>query len=163
VYRSSIPFERSVVTVEDHGGDGPYVMAIHGLGGSAGNWALIAPRVKSFGRLSAIDLPGHGRSGPAPHHDLDTHVRAVVNYIDRLADEPMLLLGNSMGSLVAELVASRRPEAVRGLVLLAPATPRPSLVAPSTPALAVRLAAQSLPYLGPLATRVFLHRRTRLG
>ena len=149
-----------MITLESHGGEGAPVLAIHGLGGSAGNWSLVAPRITPFANLTAIDLPGHGRSGPAPRHDLATHARAVIDVIDRVAGRPVMLLGNSMGALVAELVASSNPAIVSSLVLLAPATPRPRLIVPSAPAIAMRLAAQSLPGLGRLVTHQYLRRRT---
>ena len=46
----------------DFGGppDGPVIVCVHGLGGSAVNWSAIAPLLTSRYRLIAPDLAGHG-------------------------------------------------------------------------------------------------------
>lgn len=142
----------TAIAVDEHGGDGPPVVLVHGLGGSAGNWSLTAPQLAMKRTVVALDLAGHGRSGPLPRHDLDAHVQTVIGLIEVYGFSSITLVGNSMGGLVSKMVASRRPDLVDGLVLLAPATPPPTVVVPSSPAVAARLAIQSLPGLGPLAT-----------
>src|SRR5438067_11561705 len=46
----------------DYGGpaDGPLVVAVHGLGGSAVNWSAVAPLLTHRCRVLAPDLAGHG-------------------------------------------------------------------------------------------------------
>lgn len=65
-----------------------------------------------------------------------------------------------MGGLVAEMVAAQRPDLVDALVLLAPATPPPTIVMPKNPKVAARLAMQSIPGIGPLATAALTSRLT---
>lgn len=151
------------ITIEDHGGHGQPIVAVHGLGGSAGNWSLVGPRFAEMGRTLALDLPGHGRSGPAPSHDLGTHARTVVEAIEFHGFRRVILVANSMGGLVATAVTTKRPDLVGALVLLAPATPLPTIVVPSNPAVAARLAVQSLPGVGPLATAAIRARFTPRG
>jgi pimeloyl-ACP methyl ester carboxylesterase len=66
------------------------------------------------------------------------------------------LVGNSMGSLLAEMVASSSPETVDSLVLISPATPPrfpdPRIHWPT----AKRLALQATPGIGPAISRHFL-------
>jgi len=135
------------ITVEDHGGDGPPVVFVHGLGGSAGNWSMVAPAISDRAHAVALDLPGHGRSGPARCHDIATHVGAVARLIDHLDLGPATVVGNSMGGLVAELLADAWPESVRALVLVSPAAP-PVELTPADRAVAVRLLVESLPGIG---------------
>lgn len=142
----------TAITIDDYGGDGHPIVLVHGLGGSTGNWSLTAPRLATTWKVVALDLPGHGRSGPLPRHDLEAHTQTVIELIESLGFGSVTLVGNSMGGLVSKVVASRRPDLVDGLVLLAPATPPPTVVVPSSPAVAARLAIQSLPGVGPLAT-----------
>lgn len=142
----------TAISIDDHGGDGHPIVLVHGLGGSAGNWSLTAPRLATRWRVVALDLAGHGRSGPLPRHDLEAHAQTVIELIETHGLGSVTLVGNSMGGLVSKIVASRRPDLVDGLVLLAPATPPPSVVVPSSPAVAARLAIQSIPAVGPLAT-----------
>ena len=150
----------SPITIEDHGGAGQPIVLVHGLGGSAGNWSLVAPRLADIGRVIAIDLPGHGRSGPVPRHDLDAHLRALTAVIELHGFRSVTLVGNSMGGLVAKMLASGRPDLVSRLVLLAPATPPPRVVMPASPAIAARLAIRSLPGIGPVASAVLVSRWT---
>lgn len=95
---------------------------VHGLGGASTNWtdlmALLAHRVDG----AAVDLPGFGRSAPAARYALDTHVRAVVQLLER-GDGPAHLLGNSLGGAVSTRVAATRPDLVRTLTLVSPALP----------------------------------------
>ncbi|MFP5332050.1 MAG: alpha/beta fold hydrolase, partial [Acidimicrobiia bacterium] len=96
------------IHVEDYGGRGKPVVFVHGLGGSAANWALVAPTVADFGRVVALDLPGHGRSAPSKTHTLENHAAAVVSVIEHLEHGPATVVGNSMGGLVVMLVAAGR-------------------------------------------------------
>jgi pimeloyl-ACP methyl ester carboxylesterase len=150
----------SPITVEDHGGAGHPIVLVHGVGGSAGNWSLVAPRLADIGRVVALDLPGHGRSGPVPRHDLEAHLSALIGVIEFHEFRSVTLVGNSMGGLVSKMLASRRPDLVSSLVLLAPATPPPTVVMPTSPAIAARLAIRSLPGIGPLASAALMSRWT---
>jgi pimeloyl-ACP methyl ester carboxylesterase len=105
--------------------DGEPALYVHGLGGSSTHWTDLAALLS--GRLSgeAVDLPGFGRSGPAPdrRYPLDLHVRTVARLIEQRGWGPVHLFGNSMGGAVAMVVAARRPELVRTLTLVSPAVP----------------------------------------
>jgi len=119
----------------DYGGpgDGPLLVGVHGLGGSHLNWAAVAPRLVGRNRLIAVDLLGHGRTplaGRTP--DIDGHVALLDGFLEQVADGPVVLVGNSMGGLVAALATADRPDRVAALVLVDPAlsTTRPGLVHP---------------------------------
>jgi pimeloyl-ACP methyl ester carboxylesterase len=141
--------------VLDHGGAGSPIVAVHGLGGYAENWSLIADSLTGLGRMVAIDLPGFGLSGPATTHDMKTHVGAVAALLGRLGGGPATIIGNSMGGLVAELLAVAHPHLVDRLVLIAPATPLPARHLPSDPMVTMRIATQAVPWLGPAMIRSF--------
>lgn len=110
----------------DYGGrpDGPVLLAVHGLGGSAINWDLVAPHLLPYARLLAVDLPGHGRT---PGWGRSTSVHANQRIVNCLIEEviggPVILLGNSMGGLISVLQATEHPDTTRGLVLVSPALP----------------------------------------
>ena len=61
--------------------------------------------------IEAIDLPGHGRSGPAHRNDysLDAHAGTVIRYLEQSARGPVHLVANSMGAAGSVQVAARRP------------------------------------------------------
>jgi pimeloyl-ACP methyl ester carboxylesterase len=97
------------------GGSGPTVALVHGYGGAASNWTLVAPRLLERARVIVPDLPGHGGSSP-----LSGPPERVDPYSERLADllgGPAVIVGHSFGAVVALRLAARRPELVRGLVL----------------------------------------------
>jgi len=100
-------------------GTGPTLALLHGFGGAASNWTLIAPALARRCRVVVPELPGHGGSSPlpAPAETLDP-------YADRLAlllDAPTVVVGHSLGAVVALRLAARHPGLVRGLVLAGPA------------------------------------------
>lgn len=96
-------------------GSGPSVMLIHGFGGAASNWSLVAPELATRFRVLVPELPGHGGSSaiPGPVETLDPYADRVAS----LLDVPTVVVGHSLGAVVALRVAGRHPEAVRGLVL----------------------------------------------
>jgi pimeloyl-ACP methyl ester carboxylesterase len=96
-------------------GGGPNVALLHGFGGAATNWTLVAPALAERCRVLVPELPGHGGSSalPGPAERLDP-------YADRMAallDEPSVVVGHSLGAVVALRMAIRRPDLVRGVLL----------------------------------------------
>ena len=109
-------------------------LLVHGLGGSATNWTDFGTLVHHRLDCTAIDLPGFGRSGPAPRRDYSIGALAdvVIAAIQADARAPVHLLGNSMGGAVALRVAATRPDLVRTLTLISPALPDLRLRRPGT-------------------------------
>jgi pimeloyl-ACP methyl ester carboxylesterase len=111
--------------VRSHGTGEPAVL-VHGLGGSSTNWTdtmgLLGDRLAAL----APDLPGHGRSPASPtgKYGLSTHVQAVISLIESSARGPVHLIGNSLGGATSTLVAARRPDLIRSLILVSPAFPQ---------------------------------------
>jgi pimeloyl-ACP methyl ester carboxylesterase len=104
---------------------GELAVYLHGLGGSSTNFTDLAGLVGTRLPGMAIDLPGFGRSAPPEGFDyaLDSQAEVITTFLAGLDGEPVHLVGNSMGGVVALLVAARHPEQVRTLTLLAPAMP----------------------------------------
>jgi pimeloyl-ACP methyl ester carboxylesterase len=100
------------------GGTGPPLLLVHGLGGAAANWTLLAPALLPHHRVLVPDLPGHGGSSPlAAAPTLNPFAEAVVELARREALLPAAVVGHSMGGVVALRLAIRHPDAIRGLVL----------------------------------------------
>lgn len=110
--------------------DGEPALFVHGLGGASTNWTDLAGLLRVRLDIEAIDLPGFGRSGPAPRDDyrVEAHARAVIAYLDQRGRGPVHLVGNSMGGAVSIVVASERPDLVRTLTLISPAVPDPKVL-----------------------------------
>ena len=135
------------VSVLDHGGDGPLIVFVHGLEGSAYNWSLIAPHLAKRHRVIAPDLSGFGYTPPANRGStVDANAELVAGIIAHYGTDA-LLIGNSMGGLISLIVADRHPELVRGAVLINPAAPVTdwSRVRPHA---AARLSTPLIPLLG---------------
>lgn len=104
------------------GGEGPPVLLVHGLGGLASNWRLVAPALARERRVILPELPGHGGSGRlARGADLDAFADAVLAVAEAEGAVPAPWVGHSLGGLVALRAAARRPDAVTGVVLAAAA------------------------------------------
>jgi pimeloyl-ACP methyl ester carboxylesterase len=115
----------------------PFLL-IHGAGASSAIWMMVMARLGRVSRAVAIDLPGHGPS-PAFHTAFDTAfdstfdykpVPALTDYRDAAGElaaltglGPSVLIGHSMGALVAIEAALAWPDKVKGLLLCA-AAPR---------------------------------------
>ena len=107
------------------------MLLVHGLGGSSINWTEVGPDLTSHGRVMAPDLPGFGRSPPAGRTaDVNDQAELLAEFVQMHTDEPALVIGNSMGGLIAMLLAARHPHLVHRLVLVNPAAPswRPSTI-----------------------------------
>lgn len=108
----------------DFGGEGPLVLLVHGLGGSSINWAAVGGDLTTHGHVMALDLPGFGRTPPAGRSAaIDDQASLVADFVEHVADRPAMVIGNSMGGLIAMLLAARRPDLVDRLVLVDPAAP----------------------------------------
>src|SRR2546422_7190922 len=108
----------------DLGGRGPRLVLVHGLGGWQVNWLAAAPVLARRARVLAVDLAGFGRT-PLGERSADVHANRVLldRFLEAVAAGPVVLVGNSMGGLVAMMEAALAPERVAGLVLVAPAQP----------------------------------------
>jgi pimeloyl-ACP methyl ester carboxylesterase len=103
------------------GGEGPPVVLLHGLGGAAANWRLVAPGLARERRVIVPELPGHGRSEPVAAGSLDAFAEAMLAVADAEAALPAPWVGHSFGGVVALRAATLRPDAFTGLVLAAAA------------------------------------------
>jgi pimeloyl-ACP methyl ester carboxylesterase len=105
-----------------NGGIAPVVLLIHGLGDEADSWRHLIPLLNSAGyRVLALDLPGSGRSAAPGRINLKNHAAAVLRLLEAVKikpENPVFLVGNSLGALVAEMAAFKKPGLVKGLILL---------------------------------------------
>ncbi len=106
----------------------PVHLLVPPMTGSASMWLDLAPHLRRFGPVVAVDLPGTitGHTGNpyrrGPSADLDAgFVAAFVRQLQ--LDVPVVLHGWSTGGLVAALAAGMVAEQTRGVVLLAPTLP----------------------------------------
>ena len=94
------------------------VLMLHGIGG--GHLAF-APQVETLAtagyRAVAWDMPGYGRSTPIEPYTFKGLAESCIALIEALQCKDVILLGHSMGGMVAQEVVARRPGLVSKLVL----------------------------------------------
>ncbi len=104
----------------------PPLLLVHGLGHAAWCWENWLDAAVTAGHPAhALSLRGHGGSeGTLRTATLGDYVTDVMRVAGRL-EEPPILVGHSMGGLVAQMVMARYP--VRAGVLVAPVPARPAV------------------------------------
>ncbi len=111
-----LPDLRLNATLDGPPGAPPLVL-IHALGTSMALWDGIAPHLPRH-RLLRLDLRGHGASDvPAAPYAMGTLVRDVERLIDHFALKDTVVVGVSLGGMIAQGLAVKRLDLVRGLVL----------------------------------------------
>lgn len=99
-------------------GTDPVFLLVHGLGGRWEHWSENVPELAEHGRVVAIDLPGFGRSGkPRSGYSVDGFADVVAGLVRQLGLPPVVVVGHSLGGLVAVRVAHRHPDLVDRVVL----------------------------------------------
>ena len=96
----------------------PELVLVHGGGQNAHTWDTVA---LAIGRsLIAVDLPGHGHSGPLPDSPFaPTEFGArVEQVVAALAPSARAVVGMSLGGLTSIALAARAPQLVRRLALV---------------------------------------------
>lgn len=100
------------------------VMFLHATGFNAVTYESILEPLGTQMHAAALDMRGHGRSKlPANPRRLKSWNKFrddVIQVLERTSPDGAVLGGHSMGATVALLVAGKRPDLVRGLVLVDP-------------------------------------------
>jgi pimeloyl-ACP methyl ester carboxylesterase len=100
-------------------GTGPVILMLHGIGGGK---EAFAPQLKSFAqagyRAVAWDMPGYGDSATVEPYTFEALADQCANLIESLVPgDLVILLGHSMGGMVAQTLVARRPDLVSHLIL----------------------------------------------
>lgn len=99
-------------------GRGPVIALVHGLGSRAEHWLPAARLLARHHRVVLVDLPGHGQSAMPQPFSLERAVQALDLALGREGPQPLVLVGHSLGGLVAAAEACDHPGRVRALVLV---------------------------------------------
>lgn len=105
------------------------VLFLHATGFNAITYQSILEPLGGQMHAAAIDLRGHGRTKlparPNRMHSWNKFRDDVIQLLEQTAPKGAVLGGHSMGATVALLVAGKRPDLVRGLVLADPVLLKP--------------------------------------
>ena len=94
----------------------PPVMIVHGLYGSGKNWGVIAKRLSDQFFVITVDLRNHGDSPWLDTHNYHVMADDLVEVINSLNIKPNII-GHSMGGKAAMVLALKRPNLVRNLIV----------------------------------------------
>lgn len=100
-------------------GDGQPVLALHGWPQHHNLFRDLLSDPPLGLRIIAIDLPGYGWSGPAPHrwakHEVARDLLALIETLDL---GRVVVIGHDWGGWIAQLMALAAPEQVRGALMM---------------------------------------------
>ncbi len=113
--------DQQLYAVEEGRPNRQIALLIHGWSSS---WYAMSPLVGLLSqrfRAVAVDLPGYGASPPLPERaTISGYVEVLANFIERVSDGPVVLVGHSMGGMISLTLALRYPPLVERMVLLNP-------------------------------------------
>lgn len=95
------------------------MILIHGFGGSIGHWRQNMSVLGQHHSVYAVDLLGFGASDkPDVSYSLDLWADQVYEFWQAVVKVPVVLVGNSLGSLTCLALASKYPQMVRGVAMI---------------------------------------------
>ena len=99
-------------------GHGPTIVLVHGLGSDARHWLPMARDLARDHRVVLVELPGHGLAPLSTPFTLEQATLALDRAITDQSHDPVVLVGHSVGGLVAAAEALHSPSHVKALVLV---------------------------------------------
>jgi lipase len=126
-----VPVAGGSLRVATWSGVGAPVLAVHGITSSSRSWPFLAAALDH--PVVAPDLRGRGRSNRLPPpYGMAQHADDCAAVIETSGGAPVVVVGHSMGGFVATVLAARRPDLVRALVLVDGGLPFPPADAEAT-------------------------------
>jgi pimeloyl-ACP methyl ester carboxylesterase len=117
------------INVQEQGTGKPTLVFLHYWGGSSRTWGGVVSELADRFRSIATDHRGWGESdAPESGYRLADLADDAQGVIEAVKLDRYVLVGHSMGGKTAQLLASRRPAGLRGLVLVAPSPPSPTIL-----------------------------------
>ncbi|MBF2064948.1 MAG: alpha/beta fold hydrolase [Calothrix sp. C42_A2020_038] len=102
------------------------IILLHGFGASIGHWRQNLEVISQHHTVYALDMLGWGASEKAPvNYSVSLWAEQVYDFWKAFIRKPVVIVGNSLGSLVSITAAATYPEMARGLVMMS--LPDPSL------------------------------------
>lgn len=103
----------------DTGSGDPPLLFVHGWACNSGHWGAQVRAFRLTNRVVTVDLRGHGKSDkPEQDYTIDGFAEDLEWLIGKLALRKPVVIGHSMGGLIALYLARRNKQRLRGLVIL---------------------------------------------
>ncbi|NET02717.1 MAG: alpha/beta fold hydrolase [Sphaerospermopsis sp. SIO1G1] len=108
------------------------LMLLHGFGASIGHWRYNLEILGESNTVYALDMLGFGASEKVPaNYSVELWVEQVYEFWQAFIRQPIILIGNSLGSLVSLAAADAHPDMVKGVIMMS--LPDPSLEQEAVP------------------------------
>jgi pimeloyl-ACP methyl ester carboxylesterase len=91
---------------------------VHGAGGRAQIWQNQIVRLDKSINALALDLPGHGDTEGNGRSHISLYAQWLVDILKTIFDQPIFLMGHSMGGAIVQEVAVASPGCLEGIVLV---------------------------------------------
>lgn len=117
-----LPLSNQTILHADDTGSGTPIVLLHGMAGSARYWEGLTDHLSQNLRVIAIDLMGFGQSPQSlGGYTVQEHVSSIRTTLLALSVlEPMIVVGHSMGALLAFSYAATFPDTVKQVILINP-------------------------------------------
>lgn len=110
----------NLIAYRHRAGTGPVVVFANSLGSDQSIWDDVIAGLGPQRSVLTYDLRGHGASGIAEDpYTIDLLADDLIALLDHLGLQQVVLCGVSIGGMIAQAVAAKRPDLIRGLVLVA--------------------------------------------
>ncbi|GAA1222507.1 alpha/beta hydrolase [Rhodoglobus aureus] len=123
IRRVLFPPRAPLLNIASDVGEGPVIILVHGIASSAATFAHVVPQLSDNYRCISIDLLGFGDS-PSPEDatfTIEEHVASIAATVRSLKlNAPFILVGHSLGSLLAARFAAMHPNQISRLILVSP-------------------------------------------
>jgi pimeloyl-ACP methyl ester carboxylesterase len=114
-WQTRYTFQRAKVPTDNT----PPIILLHGFGASVDHWRHNIPALAQYHTVYALDLVGFGASEKPPtNYSISLWVEQVADFWQTFIDRPAILIGNSIGSLVAAIAAHTHPKLAKGVVAI---------------------------------------------
>lgn len=105
----------------EFGATGPALVIVHGITGSYTSFMHLIPALVQQAHVYALDLRGHHLSGRTPGaYQLADYGQDVAAFLQTVVGQPAMIVGHSLGGLIAIWLASNAPTWVRSIFLEEP-------------------------------------------
>lgn len=95
------------------------IILLHGFGAAVGHWRHNISVLSEQHTVYALDLLGFGASKKAAaDYNIELWVEQVYDFWQTFIRQPVVIVGNSLGSLVCLAVAATHPEMVQGITMI---------------------------------------------
>lgn len=114
-------------------GKGSPLLFLHGHRSDARRWQNLIKKLGEKYTVFAPDLPGFGLSQELPtFHKIENYLPYLSEFVEKLKLENFILMGGSLGAVLAISLAKKNPEKIKKLVFLGPIYDKTSFKIPKT-------------------------------